>query len=242
MAVNPSVSVIQERLAKLDKDKKILESEKLVLNQRISAIDNEIATIDLTINSLNSALSNDAAEPSITKVTPFEFIIAQTSQTLTVEGAGFTAATLININGTDQVTTQDTTTPTTKISCPVPDALLTTIQDLTIYAHTPEPGGGQTTTRTVKVIHGLPSLASVTPSTVTAGSADTLITVTGAFFDAASIIRLNEVDYSTTLVGQDLTATVPAALISQANTSVDVRVFNPTPGGGLSIPVLITVS
>jgi uncharacterized repeat protein (TIGR01451 family) len=86
-----------------------------------------------------------------------------------------------------------------------------------------------------------PSVASISPSGIRAGSSDTIITVTGAGFNANSVVQLNGAALDTTYEnGTTLTATVPSANLATMNW-YGISVGNPAPGGGLSRTVPLTI-
>ncbi len=88
-----------------------------------------------------------------------------------------------------------------------------------------------------------PTLVSITPDNVVAGSASQTLTVTGTGYISASVVNLNGTALTTTYVsGTSLKATVPASAIA-ADGTAKVTVSNPPPGGGTSqaLPYAITV-
>jgi subtilisin family serine protease len=100
----------------------------------------------------------------------------------------------------------------------------------------------------VSIMSPAPSLEAITPLTARAGLSVTL-TLTGSGFNALSVVRWNGVAVPsvTESVGQ-ITAEVPAAVVTLG--TARVTVFNPEPGGGTSAersvevlpPPLLTVS
>jgi hypothetical protein len=100
---------------------------------------------------------------------------------------------------------------------------------------TPPALGGQLTNK-------VPTLSAVNPAAIPHGSADTTLSVTGDSFAEKSEVRWAGGTLPTQFVkaGQ-LTATVPGAKLAAAG-SFDVTVFNPSPGGGTSAAVKVTVN
>jgi hypothetical protein len=87
----------------------------------------------------------------------------------------------------------------------------------------------------------LPSIASISPSAVTAGGAAFTLTVNGADLSPNSTIRWNGVDLDTGYVSDSrLTASVAAASIVSGGT-VQISVFTPSPGGGTSNSLPLTI-
>ena len=88
-----------------------------------------------------------------------------------------------------------------------------------------------------------PILAGVVPATVAAGGGDLTITIQGANFAAGiSVAYWNGTPLATTVVSPaQLTAILPAALTGAPGTG-SVTVLNQPPGGGMSPPVMISVT
>lgn len=72
------------------------------------------------------------------------------------------------------------------------------------------------------------NLASMSPTSASAGDADTQITVTGVGFSATSVVRFNTTNLATNTSGAptQLTATIPAALLATGQTA-QIDVFDP---------------
>jgi hypothetical protein len=84
-----------------------------------------------------------------------------------------------------------------------------------------------------------PAIASISPTSVVAGSGNTALTVNGSDFTSSGVVRANGVDLATTYVSPtQLTATVPSSFFS-APGSVAITVND---AGGLSNSVNLTVS
>jgi uncharacterized repeat protein (TIGR01451 family) len=86
-----------------------------------------------------------------------------------------------------------------------------------------------------------PAITAISPAVIEAGSSATEIAVTGSGFASGTSILLNGSKLSTTVVSAtELTATVPAKSLASLGWST-VTVSNPTPGGGVSNPLPLTV-
>jgi hypothetical protein len=108
------------------------------------------------------------------------------------------------------------------------------------------PGGTATsaTAFTVIIPNPVPTLASLSPSTVVAGSGDFTLILTGTGFGPGSAVLFNGVALATIYVSAtQLTAQVPASAVATAG-SYDVAVRNSAPGGGISaaLPFAVTVA
>jgi len=86
-----------------------------------------------------------------------------------------------------------------------------------------------------------PVVASISPSGIRAGASETVITVTGAGFNSNSTVELDGTQLATTYESSTtLTATVPSANLAAMGWG-RISVLNPTPGGGSSNAVPLTV-
>ena len=108
----------------------------------------------------------------------------------------------------------------------------------------PNPANNQTAstaTITGATYTAVPTLLSITPSTVLAGSSDTAINVAGTGFGTSSVIQVDGVALPTNLVSPtQLSVTVPAASVAALGWH-SITVSNPAPGGGVSSPTPLSV-
>lgn len=87
----------------------------------------------------------------------------------------------------------------------------------------------------------VPSITSISPNLVQAGSAALTLTVNGTGFNAGSTVNLGSTALTTTLVSStQLTAAVPATAVANYGWA-PVTVSNPSPGGGVSSVVPLTI-
>ena len=92
------------------------------------------------------------------------------------------------------------------------------------------------------VVNRPPTLNSINPASVLAGSSSFTLTATGEDFLPNSVIRWNSTDLDTTYINSThLSAQVPGSLVSSAGTAI-VTVFTPAPGGGISTGATFTIS
>ena len=106
------------------------------------------------------------------------------------------------------------------------------------------PGLGLTTSNGTSdplVENPVPTLATVSPTAVVAGTGSFTLSVTGTLFEDGMAITWNGQPLATTVLsGTQATAQVPAALIAAAGTA-QVTVTNPAPGGGASNALPFTI-
>jgi hypothetical protein len=88
----------------------------------------------------------------------------------------------------------------------------------------------------------VPVVSSISPSSTTAGSPAFTLTVTGSGFVQGSIVRVNSADRPTTYSSStSVSASIPASDVASAGT-LAISVFSPSPGGGTSGSVNLTVT
>ena len=94
----------------------------------------------------------------------------------------------------------------------------------------------------IAVVNAVPTLQSITPATVIAGSPNFLLTVTGSGFTSSSTLVVNGVSHSSAYTGGATSFAVSIAASEVASVgSLAVTVVNPTPGGGSSAPLQLNV-
>ena len=108
-------------------------------------------------------------------------------------------------------------------------------------------GGVPSTAKIVQLLpqstnNPAPSLTSIAPTTKIAGGATFLLSVNGSNFTNTSKVRWKGVDRTTNFVSAtQLTTSITSSEIAASGT-VQVSVFNPTPGGGISSPLTFTIN
>ncbi len=94
----------------------------------------------------------------------------------------------------------------------------------------------------VSANHAAPVATTISPNFKVVGDPGFTLTVNGSGFTSCSTVRVDGADRTTTFVnGTQLTAAIPAGDLAVGGARA-VTVFTPTPGGGTSAPVYLTVS
>jgi len=179
------------------------------------------------------------AAPTITSLSPASAVVGGQGFTLTVNGTGFTASSVVQVGGSNRTTTF---VSATQLTAAIPASDIASPGALGVTVSTPPPGGGTSSPVNLAVNNPVPALSSIAPAAVATGGAAFTLTATGSSFTASSVVRLNGADRPTTFGSStQLTATIPAADIAAASTP-SVTVFTPTPGGGTSSAQTLTVT
>jgi hypothetical protein len=181
--------------------------------------------------------------PTLASLTPSSTTAGSAAFTLTATGSGFVGTSVVRWNSADRPTTFVSSTQL-RASIPAGDVAATGTAQVTVF--NPAPGGGtsaaQTFTITAATTNPIPTLTSISPATVVAGSGAFTLTATGSGFVGGSVVRWNGASRPTTFVGStQLRAAIPATDVAAAGTA-QVTVFNPTPGGGTSAAQTFTIA
>src|SRR5262249_38819828 len=116
-----------------------------------------------------------------------------------------------------------------------------TTANITVFNPTVGGGGGVSNAVPFVVTNAQPVLSGLTPTSVTAGGPDFGLVVQGEGFCSASLVTWNGSPRVTTFNAHNaLTVKITAADIATAG-SAQVVVVNPTPGGGASAPLTLTI-
>ena len=186
-------------------------------------------------------ISSTNPTPSISLLSPASALAGSGAFTLTVDGSGFLASTTVNWNGLALTTTY---VSATQVTATVPASDVNSVGAATVTAVNPAPGGGTSSAAVFDVTstNPMPSISSLSPASVTAGSAAFTLTVNGSNFVGTSTIGWNGTALATThLSSTQLTAQVPAGDLGTVG-SASVTVVNPSPGGGTSAAASFTIT
>ena len=168
--------------------------------------------------------------PSISSFSPPAVYAGGPSFKLTVKGTGFISSTVIYWASFDPPLTT-TYVSGTEVTAIVPAAYITGETTTFIYAYNPPPGGGQSQSVEYAVIDPDPSLSSLAPAAVVAGSPATMLTISGSnFMQGASALFNNQKAPTTYVNSSELQVQIPKSQLTKPEI-VQVAVQNPAPGG-----------
>ena len=141
------------------------------------------------------------------------------------------------MNGTSRSTTFISAT---QLGAAIPASDLTVGTYLSVTVFNPAPGGGTSAALTLTVNNPAPSISSVSPNPVLAMTGSYTLTVNGAGYNRASVVKVDGKSVTTVLVSStQMTARVPNNDLLLGQHAITVS--NPTPGGGTSNSVTVTV-
>jgi hypothetical protein len=160
---------------------------------------------------------------------------------LTVTGTGFVAGAVVQVNGVPRTTT---VVSATQVTAAILAADVASTGTPTITVFNPTPGGGLSNGAplTVTTPPGVPTLTSISPTSVSASGVAFTLTATGSGFAGNSVVQVNGTARPTTFgSATQLTAQLTAADRAAVGTAA-ITVFTPAPGGGTSSVVTLTVT
>jgi hypothetical protein len=164
--------------------------------------------------SSTSSFTVQAASPTISGTSPTSATVGGAAFTLTVNGTNFDSSTKVNWNGAALTTTY---VNGTKVTANVPASLIASVGTANISVTT---NAGTSAVSTFTIQLGAPTIATISPTSVSAGGAAFTLTVNGANFDSSAVVKWNGTALATTpLSSTQLTATVPVNLIASTGSA-----------------------
>ena len=184
--------------------------------------------------------------PTLTTISPSRALPGISALRLTATGVGFCLASKIRWNG---IALDTVFISNTRIEASVPPHLMigtqaqvTVFNPTVVQAPTPDGGASNAVAFTFIPANPVPAAALLSPSTANAGGLGLTLEVVGGNFAFDAVVRWNGSDRSTTFVSDSrLQAQISAADLSLPGVA-QVTVFNPSPGGGVSIPRPFTIN
>jgi hypothetical protein len=180
--------------------------------------------------------------PSIVSLSPNSATAGAGAFTLTITGENFLPSSTIQWNGSTRVATFSSSTQL-QAQITAPD--IASSGSAAVSVINPSPGGGNSGSAEFVIdpaSNPVPSLASMSPSSVTAGSGAFLLTLTGSNFIPASTIQWNGSALSTTYLSEtQLEVQIPGINVATSGFA-EIAVVNPSPGGGGTAPLVFSIA
>ena len=189
-----------------------------------------------TSNAQTFTINNPA--PTETSLSPTSATAGGAAFTLTVNGTGFVSTSVVKFNGAAKPTTF---VGATQLTAAITAADIVTAGTATVTVSNPS-SGGTSNAASFTINNPAPTVSSLSPSTVVAGSAAFTLTLNGAGFVNGAGVQFNGGSRATTFVSKSqITATILASDIATAGTA-DVTATNPAPTVGPSAPQAFIIS
>ena len=162
-----------------------------------------------------------------------------TAFTLTVNGTGFVAGTIVKFNGIDRAAT---IVNGTQLTIAIAAGDIANAGSAKISVVNAAPAGGTSNELTLPINNPAPLPTSVDKPAITAGAGATMLTITGSGFRPDSIGRVNGSDRVTTFVSATELKVMLLGSDVASGSILKLTVFTPTPGGGTSPELTVTVN
>lgn len=175
--------------------------------------------------------------PTITALSPANIYAGSPTTTMTINGTGFLSSSVASIQSVSVLTTY---VSSTQIKAQVPASYLTQTGTDYLTVTNPAPAGGSGSAA-FQVIAPIPTLNSVAPTSVVAGTAASPIVVNGNNFMAGAQVQWNGVSIPTTYINSQQVQAQPTTAQFATAGIVELSVSNPAPGG-ISSPVTFNVT
>jgi hypothetical protein len=176
--------------------------------------------------------------PSLSGLSPANVLAGGPDFTLTLTGTSFVPTSVVQVNGASKPTTFISGT---QLSATISASEVAVGAYLSVTVSNPAPGGGASGALTLTVNNPVPSVSSISPNPVVATGNSFTLSVSGTGFVGTSVVQFDGTPLPTTFVS-------PTQLQAQvSNTEIiavgqhAITVFNPSPGGGTSNAVTLTV-
>lgn len=182
---------------------------------------------------------DDALPPVVTSVSPDKATVGSVGPSIVVAGTNFVPRSIVQLDGAPLATSF---VSGTELRATIPTTKLLATGVLRISVGTSPPGGGASKEVTFEVQNPGATLTSLSPLSVILGTGTTTLQASGAGFVPGAKIVFGGTDLTTTFGSStSLSGTIPAGLLVTPG-SVPVKVVNPAPGGGTSMPISFTVA
>ncbi len=181
----------------------------------------------------------DNPVPSTIGLSPNSAIVGGAGFGFSVTGSNFVNGSTVMWNGASLTTAY---VNSTTLTATVPASEIAATGSAAVTVLNAAPGGGTSSpSLPFSINNPAPNAASLSPNIEVAGSAKFTLTVNGTNFVGGASVLWNGTALTTTFVSATkLTASVPASDVASPGTA-NVKVSNPTPGGGPSGTLTFTI-
>src|SRR5262249_19569726 len=129
-----------------------------------------------------------------------------------------------------------------QLTAAIPASLLASGGIAPVTVFNPPPAGGTSNAANFSITNPAPTIASINPTQVVAGSGPLTLTINGSGFVPNSIVRVNNADHPKTFVSANQLITTLSAEDVIGGGTLIITVFNVPPGGGTSNAVTLMVT
>ena len=148
-------------------------------------------------NIIKLRIASPSPIPQMLSISPSTVMAGRDRFTLIVNGADFTSSSVVEVNGSERVTTYRSPTQLTAL---ITDVDISNPGVLQVGVKTPLPGGGASATLPLTVTGQAPVVSKLLPSMAIAGSQGITLVLTGVGFSTGSTVQINDVSRATTYI------------------------------------------
>ncbi len=188
-------------------------------------------------NSVSFAVNNPT--PTISSLSPTSATVGALPPILTINGTNFLSTSTVTYNSAAHTAKF---VSATQLTVQLSASDVATAGTVAVVVTNPTPGGGASNSQTFTVNNPVPAIASLTPSSATAGAAEQTLMINGTNFVPTSIVTYNGVAHPLTSANSVQLGILLTASDQATAGTYPVVVTNPAPGGGASNAVNFTVS
>jgi len=184
--------------------------------------------------------------PTITSLSPASVYVNSPTTTITFNGSGFLASSLVYLQS-NPTPLPTTFVSATQIKAQIPDTDLSNEGQLSLYVTSPPPGSGSASA-ILQVVGLEPDINNVSPTSIVAGTASEQILVNGQNFAAGAKVQWNGTNIPATYLSSSQLQIQPTTAELATAGIIQLAVSNPSPGTisspitfNLTYPVTVTV-
>lgn len=177
--------------------------------------------------------------PTVTSISPTSVMAGSGNLTLTLNGSGFLATTTVQVGGAAEQTAY---VSGAQVTATIPASQLASGTQLPVIALNGSSSSGSGTPIDLQVTNPAPTITSVSPTAEMAGSASSVIAVTGTGFVSTTLIQVNGATRTTTFTSATQVNVTLSAADMAAPGTLSLTAVNSAPGGGTSMAATVTVN
>jgi len=219
-----------------------------------SAMGNISATLVIAVSGvttpINVPLQGTGGNPipNVTSLTPQTLYVNSPTTTVTINGSGFVSSSLAYLQNLQNNSPLPTTfVSATKLTAQIPDTVLGSAGQVSLFVSNPQPGGGVGFAN-LQVVGGEPSISNLNPASIVAGTASEPIIINGQNFASGATVQWNGVNVPTTYLSATQLQAQPTTAELGSPAMIQLTVTNPSPGTvsqfvnfDVTAPITITV-
>jgi hypothetical protein len=199
-----------------------------------SAMGNVTASLVITETGVTTAITiplqgtGGNPIPTITSLSPPTIYLNSATTTVTINGSGFLSSSAVFLqNSNTQLPT--TFVSATQIKTQIPDTVLSSPGQLSLYVTNPPPGGGPAFI-SVQIVAPDPGINNLSPTSIVAGTPSEPILINGENFMSGAKAQWNGTTIPTTYVSSTQLQAQPTTAELATPGIIQLTVTNPSPG------------